>query len=109
MSYSLFIDDERFPPEDGKDWVVVRTSCEATLYVARYGMPDYISFDHDLGGCDTSMKFVAWLTEAVLDNRVCIPLAFNYYIHSQNPVGSKNIKGKMDSLIAYARSLQCLM
>ena len=105
MSYNLFIDDERFPPDDGKDWTIVRTSYDAILHVAKHGMPRYISFDHDLGGADTSMKFIAWLIEAVLDGRVQIPEDFSYYVHSQNPVGAQNIKYKMDALVEYARGV----
>ncbi len=106
MPYKLFIDDERFPPRDGEMWDVVRTSCDAVLHVALHGMPRHISFDHDLGGTDTSMKFIDWLIEAILDGHVQIPKDFSYYVHSQNPVGAQNIKYKMDALVEYARDVQ---
>jgi hypothetical protein len=101
MSYNLFIDDERLPPDDGKDWVVVRTSYDAILHVAKNGIPSYISFDHDLGGCDTSMEFIAWLIEAVLDERFKVPDDFNFYVHSQNPIGKSNIEAKMTSFLRH--------
>ncbi len=49
MTYNLFLDDERFPPNDGKDWVIVRSVQEAVDYVEVNGLPSFISFDNDLG------------------------------------------------------------
>jgi hypothetical protein len=112
MTYKLFIDDERFPPES---WVgtgpyrIARTSSEAQFYVDTFGMPNFISFDHDLGiyndGVeDTSINFINWLVEAVLDNRVQIPDNFDFYVHSQNPVGKENIESKMTALLHHVRN-----
>jgi hypothetical protein len=44
----LFLDDERFPPDDGSEWVIVRSAFEAMLYCMDHGCPEFISFDHDL-------------------------------------------------------------
>lgn len=99
MTYNLFIDDERFPPE-GKKWKIVRSSQEAIDYCKQFGLPSFISFDHDLGGDDTSIKFVQWMIDKCLDN----PALFfptDYTIHSQNPVGAKNIKSLMQSFINF--------
>jgi hypothetical protein len=90
MTYRLFIDDEREPPEDGHLWVVVRTSREACKTVEERGIPYYISFDHDLGGDDTAMVFVHWLIDFCLDHDLSLqPMGF--YVHSQNPTGARNI------------------
>ncbi len=101
MSYKLFIDDERFPPDDNSHWEIVRTSCEAIDYVKEHGIPSFISFDHDLGGDDTSMKFINWLIEAYLDGEVKIDSPFKYVVHSQNPIGVKNIEGKLNSFFKH--------
>lgn len=93
--YSLFIDDERQPPKDGNHWVVVKTSDEAISYVSRCGYPKYVSFDHDLGGNDTVMRFVYWILDRCLDRG--IPLPFEWTVHSQNPVGRDNIIGILKS------------
>lgn len=106
MSYRLFIDDERDPPKG--PWIVVRSSAEAIETVKNRGLPFYISFDHDLGGDDTSMKFIDWLIEMVLDLRSLgiemknIKFPFpDYFIHSQNPVGRDNIRARIESFRVY--------
>ena len=92
----LFIDDERFPVTN--DFVIVRTSTEAKAFVEKFGCPNFISFDHDLGGDDTSMVFIKWLIERDLDDKI-IPSDFDYYIHSQNPIGRQNIDGLLRSYL----------
>lgn len=96
MSYKLFIDDERDPVKmENEHWLIARTSEEAILAVTVMGMPTYISFDHDLGGIDTSMVFVDWLISWCLDNNHAPN--FDFYVHSQNPVGVANINGRLHS------------
>lgn len=63
MTYALFIDDERFPPGDGRPWRIARTEREVANILAEHGPPDFISFDHDLGdgeptGYDIAHKIV---------------------------------------------------
>jgi hypothetical protein len=84
MSYKFFIDDERFP--------------------VTHGFPSFISFDHDLGGEDTSIVFINWLTDQLIDGYLAIPSDFDYYVHSQNPIGVDNIKSKMDQLIRHFKN-----
>jgi len=97
--YKLFIDDERFPVTE--DWVIVRSSEEAISFVKEFGIPSEISFDHDLGGDDTSREFIKWLTDQLVENIISFPEGFSYHVHSQNPIGAKWIKETMDSLIKY--------
>ena len=97
MSYKLFIDDERFPVTD--DWVILRSSQQAINYVRINGCPGEISFDHDLGGEDTSMVFLHWLVNFVLEGGTIFPSDFKYSVHSQNPIGKKNIEGLLDCFI----------
>lgn len=99
MSYRLFLDDERDPPEDSGPWVVVRTSSEAIDVLLERGVPVYISFDHDLGGADTAVPYVNALFDYIMDNRVPMPPGFSYYVHSQNVAGVQNIRGKLDGFI----------
>jgi hypothetical protein len=88
----VFIDDIRTPPSN--DWIVVRSSKEAIDWVNANGMPDIISFDHDLGGDDTSMVFLKQLFEIAFEKGYNPP---KYFIHSANPIGSKNIQSFMES------------
>lgn len=99
MNYKMFIDDERFPIAD--DWAIVRSSDSAIRMIKQNGMPSEISFDHDLGGDDTSIVIVDFIINGLLDKDFEIPIGFKYSIHSQNPIGSINIKTKMDNIIRF--------
>ncbi|NDB36219.1 MAG: hypothetical protein EB023_12990 [Flavobacteriia bacterium] len=91
--WNLYIDDIRFPPRD-RDWLVCRSSQEALDRVTAMGMPQFISFDHDLGEDDTTMVFLRRLVNEVWDG---VSLPPDYQIHSANPVGAENIRSFMDS------------
>ena len=105
MTYKMFLDDERFPPNHGTeweiDWVIIRSSIDAIRYVQLQGLPEFISFDHDLGGDDTSRKFIIWLSDYMLDNGLTFAgREFDFYVHSQNPIGAQWIRGTMAAMIA---------
>jgi len=112
MTYKLFIDDERFPPwkEEG-EWIIARSSAEAIEIYVTKGPPTLISFDHDLGGEDTSMLFIQWWINHYIDSiergvdkkylRVMLP---EWTVHSQNPVGASNITMTMRSFLKYLES-----
>ena len=99
MDYKLFIDDERYPVTP--DWFIARNSYDAIYAVKTYGLPSEIAFDHDLGGRDTSMAFLYALSDYMIDNNLKFPSGFKYSIHSQNPVGAKNIDVFMMNLMEY--------
>lgn len=100
MRYKLFIDDERFPVDD--NWVIARTSGEAIGIMQDRGWPTYISFDHDLGGHDTTRPVVNWMIECVLDGDYpgWIP---GHYVHSQNPIGRDWLENRMRDLASAHR------
>lgn len=93
MKYSLFLDDERFPPSTGtQDWLIIRTVQEAIQTINKVGMPWRMSLDHDLGeDQETGYDFIKWLIEQDLDNNIDIKKITDFYVHSQNPVGKENI------------------
>jgi hypothetical protein len=100
MNIKLFLDDDRFPPDDGQEWVIVRTSQEAIDYCLANGVPSFISFDHDLGEDDDAMIFVKWMIETDMDRFwKFIPKDFSFYVHSQNPIGSENIIGLIENYL----------
>jgi hypothetical protein len=94
LTYNLFIDDERMPPEVNATatdvFHIVRNYDDAVKYVTEHGVPQFISFDHDLGKGLTGYDFAKWLCEYIIDNNLRSD-CFEYYVHSQNPVGAKNI------------------
>ena len=77
-----------------EDHVIAR-STEAAIWVVRNRptLPSFVSFDHDLGGDDTAMKFLRYLERY----GYCDQPPFDYQIHSQNPVGRDNIRSFMES------------
>jgi hypothetical protein len=94
----LFLDDRRTPPEP--DWVLVRSSADAIAWCTAHGVPAHISFDHDLGGEDTAMRFAHWLVQRDLDAPgTGFPDGFTYAIHSANPVGVLNLRGLLDGYL----------
>lgn len=93
--YKIWLDDIRNPKTDG--WEIARSVDEAKKIVERKGLHelDYISFDHDLGENETAMSFVHWLID--LDMQMAnterqLPKSFWFNVHSQNPVGTRNIE-----------------
>jgi len=101
----MFLDDIRDPSTSG-DWIVLRTSDEAKHYVRQNGCPSFWSFDHDLGGEDTTMVFLKWLVDYDIDSKgKIIPEDFSYTIHSANPVGVKNIDGLLKNYLEFRETL----
>lgn len=87
----LFLDDLRSPPDSS--WDMVRDYKSFTDYVSTNGVPDIISFDHDLGlkkyGTEkTGLDCIKWMIQQNLEIK-------GYALHSANPIGKAN----MDSLI----------
>lgn len=98
----LFIDDLRDAP-DG--WVTVRSYDEAVAHVLVHGMPEAISFDHDLGDAvPTGFDFAKWIVEGHLDGDRPLPENFCYTVHSANPPGRANIEGLLGNFLDHIRS-----
>jgi NAD+-processing family protein with receiver domain len=124
-AYKLFLDDYRDPSDcatymyrelgfnnpiylDG-NWTIVRNYDQFVNWIIVHGIPDLISFDHDLAddhypvhpesvqGHINYAKFTEktgyhcaqWLVEYCMDKGKKLPL---YIVHSMNPVGKDNIE-----------------
>lgn len=94
---TMFLDGIRVPQETFT--VIARSSKEAIEYVKNNSCPNFISFDHDLGGEDTSMVFLKWLVSEDINKGNIIPHNFTFTIHSANPVGTKNIESYIKSYL----------
>ena len=108
----LFLDDIRMPQDCViymnhsvelylKEWTIVRSYGEFTKWIIEHGLPDVISFDHDLGDITndielSGMDCAKWLVEYCMDNQTNLPQCI---VHSQNPVGSANINGLFKSFL----------
>ncbi|MDN3674295.1 hypothetical protein QWY99_14625 [Flavobacterium branchiarum] len=81
----LYLDDLRPIPEGH---IGVSSYTEFVTYITDSGLPDFISFDHDLGLEESGYDCAKWLVNYCLDNNFRLP---KFDVHSQNPVGKENI------------------
>ena len=100
----LYVEDIRMPKDD--DFIIVRSFEDAVLFIQQNGIPNYISFDHDLG-CDkfdniypTGYDFAKWLVEMDLDDIYKFPKNFKFNVHSANPIGKRNIESILNNYLS---------
>ena len=119
--YNLFLDDFRVPVDCGRympnpafyykmEWIIVRNYDEFVNHITENGLPEVISFDHDLAETHynsdmyegqeaynkhyeefeekTGYHCAKWLVDYCMDKDVDLP---DYLVHSMNPAGAKNI------------------
>lgn len=125
MKKALYLDDIRTPTEtmDGYEpWVTVRNYEEFVKHIELNGIPDLISFDHDLADEHmfdyydkqargiktisydnfkekTGVDCLNWLIDYVLDGKQVSP--FVVWIHSHNPMGAQNILVKASNFMKH--------
>jgi hypothetical protein len=118
--YNLFLDDERFPTRaqsliefdkelytDDSNWVIVRDYSEFINYISDNGLPEMVSFDHDLADIKyvmgkssfsfkehTGYDCAKWLVEYCSTNNLKLP---KYQVHSANPIGKVNIQSYLEN------------
>jgi len=116
----LFLDDNRTPEEcvgdvyESGGWDLVRDYEEFITYIMERGMPDIISFDHDLADehydiewCDvykkgylahtnimTGLDCAVWLHKFCEDSDTELPECI---VHSMNPIGREVINEYIES------------
>lgn len=134
MTYKLFLDDYRIPRDCvqymhqriGKenpiylqnDWIVAQNYKHFIRIVEKLGIPELVSFDHDLADGHyhqnmqegeinyqsddfqndmhkTGYHCAKWLAEKCAELKVPFPKS---YVHSMNPVGTENITAFIKSL-----------
>lgn len=103
--YTMFLDDIRTPKEEYD--VIVRSCDEAITYILKYGIPKFISFDHDLG-CDedgnilkSGYDLAKWLVKQSLDEVLEFPKDFSFEVHSANPIGKNNINSILNNYLLF--------
>jgi hypothetical protein len=120
MAYNLFLDDFRDPRvlKDLRTWVIVRNYNDFVKIITERGLPDLISFDHDLSfehypttesdipdyntyKEKTGYHCASWLIDYCLHNDKPLP---EWQVHSMNPVGRKNIAGLLIDFRRYQES-----
>lgn len=107
----LFLDDVRsvdmiYEKSMVDEFDVVRTFDEFVEYIQTNGLPDYISFDNDLGldvnGNVAPDGYAAakWLVYESGLNLIDL----DFYVHSANPVASEQIEGLLNNYIKHLKS-----
>ena len=97
----LYLDDVRTPNSEG--WEIVRSYNDFIAWIQENGLPDEVSFDHDLADVHydpqttkqsfsyhetTGYDAAKWLCDYCWTNGLPIP---SWNVHSANPVGRDNI------------------
>ena len=105
--YSLFLDDEREPKTAAPFgyWRIARSFNEAKDILRVYGVPAYISFDHDLGEADnaTGYDFAKYFCYYISFSPIKILKFQGFNVHSANPVGAKNIQCYMENFAKHLK------
>lgn len=116
----LFLDDIRYPVEVyhytkqdiflRKDWNIVRNYEQFVHWILEKGLPEMVSFDHDLSDVHdlkphsrkniekTGYDCAKWLVEYCLDHNMDLP---KFHCHSMNPVGKENILYLLENFKKY--------
>lgn len=101
----LYLDDLRELPNDSYD--LARSYDQAVEYIKNNGIPDFISFDHDLGVdsdnnlLPTGYDFTKWLVEMDMNGTYTFPIDFSFFVHSANPVGKANIESYLNNYLKF--------
>jgi len=109
----LYLDDIRTPKIEIQKWDIVRNYVEFKEYILKNGIPDLISFDHDLAEEHYVIPFdeweyqpqredvpatgfdcAKWLVDYCLDNDLSLK---KVTVHSANPAGAANIVGLINN------------
>jgi hypothetical protein len=132
IKYNLFLDDYRIPMDCIKymgnnaglynqlKWVIVRSHDAFIKYITANGLPELVSFDHDLADEHyapvdqyerydewsqeqgfkekTGYESAKWLTEYCHDNGKPFP---KWLVHSMNPTGKKNIEAYIGNYLKH--------
>ena len=109
MGYRLFLDDVRtvdmvYPTLEDV-FVVVRSYDACISYIKENGLPEFMSFDNDLGEDENKTvlpdgyavtKWLVYQSGLDLTN-------FKFKVHSANPVAKKQIESLLNNYIKFSK------
>lgn len=117
MKKYLMIDDERclkkhaaYLRENRVDvklpWAIVRSYSEFVDWIEVNGVPDFVTFDHDIASFVGDREYTGtdcarWLVNHCMTNGLPVP---EYNVHSSNGEGGKNIKSIFETYKKYFKS-----
>jgi len=108
---NLFLDDIRsiekvYGKQKEMEFDIVRTAEDFIAYIKKNGLPEFISFDNDLGLDENGniapdgYSVAKWLVyESGLDLR-----NLKFSVHSANPVASEQIRGLLNNYIKHLQN-----
>lgn len=109
----LFLDDIRtidmiYDQSLESEFDIVRSYNEFVAYITKNGLPNFISFDNDLGLDDEGnvapdgVACAKWLVyQSKLDLR-----NLEFKVHSANPVASEQIRGLLNNYIKHLKTIE---
>lgn len=111
MKKKLFLDDIRtiemvYDKSMESEFDIVRNYNDFVSYITTNGLPDFISFDNDLGLDENDevapdgYAAAKWL---VFDSGLDLS-NLKFYVHSANPVAAQLIQSLLDNYIEYLKS-----
>lgn len=114
FQYSIFLDDERHPGDvfwatlglfgtryaptanrtiNPPNQVIARSYEEFVSLIASNGLPENVSFDHDLGEGKNGYDCAMYLTQRCVELNEELPFV---EVHSKNPVGARRIVSALE-------------
>ena len=107
--YTMFLDDNEVPEKEYD--VIVRSFDEATSCVLKNGIPQFISFDYDLGFDENGeylkngYDFAKWLVEQSINEEIVFPDDFYFEVHSKDIIEKNNIKSILNNYLLFSIKL----
>lgn len=110
MGYKLFLDDIRsvnmvYPKLTDEDFLIVRDYFSFIETIKNKGLPDYISFDNDLGldkDGNIALDGYACAKWLVYESEKDI-INLKFYVHSANPVAKLQIESLLNNYIEFLK------
>lgn len=125
--YNLFLDDMRVPEKvtwvilPSVEWKIVRNYADFCWFIEKYGLPNVVTFDHDLSLEDadtfvssgrkvvdynqyrekTGLHCAKFLIDYCVKNGKPLP---EWYVHSKNPVGKERIEQELEAYNMYEKA-----
>lgn len=114
FQYSIFLDDERHPRDvtwvtlgmfgiryaptanrtnNPPNRIIARNYKQFVAFIEKHGLPEEVSFDHDLGEGKNGYDCAMYLTQRCAELNEKLPFV---EVHSKNPVGAQRIVSALE-------------
>lgn len=109
VMHKLFLDDLRtgdmvYDKSLENDFMVVRSYVEFVGYIKSHGLPDFISFDNDLGLDENELAPDGYAAKWLVYESGLSLTKLKFKVHSADPVASEQINGLLTNYISFQSS-----